>query len=87
MAFYQHQLRAHDEEAVPVTLPKLAWLDKAPLHDDARAETRAIKAGADAWRLIGRVGSFQNWMVIGRALARIFLEKFRRQLTRRKAIL
>jgi hypothetical protein len=63
-----------DEQPHPVTLPKIPWLDKAPL-DDAEeiaerfATQRVIKTGRDAWLEIGKAGSFENWKSISAALA------------------
>ena len=60
----------------PVTLPRVAWLDKAT-NDDAVerkeaarkfAEARIIKAGAEAWMAINRAESFSGWLAIGQAL-------------------
>ncbi len=60
--------------SAPVTLPKLAWLDK-PMPDDTQemaariAERRIIRNGLDAWQTIGKAESFDNWCRIGAALA------------------
>jgi len=72
------QLRAVDlgEEIFerPITLPVF----KVARHDEAAerreiaerfAQQRVIRAGLDAWRLIGRAESFDSWKAIGAALA------------------
>jgi len=69
----------HDEEKLqaPVTLPKLAWLNQAPLdNDDAEikeaaarfAEQRIIRQGIEAWGAIAKAESFEGWKAIGKAL-------------------
>jgi hypothetical protein len=59
----------------PVTLPELPCL-KTPVDDEearranaARfAELRTIRAGVECWQEIGRTGSFESWVKIGKAL-------------------
>jgi hypothetical protein len=58
----------------PVTLPafNLADIDiEAEAREAAErvAEQRTIRAGRDAWHLIGKAQSFENWKLIGAALA------------------
>jgi hypothetical protein len=60
----------------PVTLPRVAWLDKATNNDEVErreaarkfAEARLIKAGAEAWALAQKGASYENWLAVGRAL-------------------
>jgi hypothetical protein len=64
-----------ERELVPVTLPKLAWLNGTVQHQDIEdgatrfAEYRTIRAGRDAWEEINRAESFESWKAIGKALA------------------
>jgi hypothetical protein len=66
--------RIEEQEAVPVTLPKLAFLDqRRPLEDASETaaklvELRIVRAGVDAWAAIARSGTFAAWAAIGRAL-------------------
>jgi hypothetical protein len=60
--------------AKPVTLPKfkLADIDVVAEAREAAAivaERRVIRTGLDAWRLIHKAESFENWKLIGAALA------------------
>jgi len=69
-------VRIEDRVAPPVTLPPLPWLETARHQDHELAkelkaqlaEHRIIRAGVDAWRLIGKADSFENWKAIGAAL-------------------
>jgi hypothetical protein len=58
---------------VPVTLPKLSWLDaQQPAIDDTAIrfmEHRTIRRGLEAWNAIDKAESFAAWKAIGAALA------------------
>ena len=64
-----------ERELVPVSLPKLVWLETVAQGGDAKeaatrfAEYRAIRAGREAWQAINRAESFEGWRAIGAALA------------------
>jgi hypothetical protein len=64
-----------ERKLVPVTLPKLAWLnDTAQQQDIAERATRfveyrTVKAGRDAWNAIGKAETFEAWKLIGAALS------------------
>jgi hypothetical protein len=60
----------------PVTLPKVAWLER-PAPDDAAerkevaaklAEQRVVRQGQEALETVGRAASFSSWLCIGKAL-------------------
>lgn len=63
-------------ERAPVTLPAVSLppdddkeIEREVAEAAARvAQTRIIKAGLDAWRLTQKSASFENWMIIGKAL-------------------
>ena len=63
-----------DDLAKPVTLPQYRLPD-VDVEAEAReaaaivAERRTIRAGRDAWHLVGKAESFENWKLIGAALA------------------
>ena len=62
-----------ERQAVAVTLPKLAWLNQAPLENTSEiaakfAEARIIKAGIESWQAITKAELFEGWKKIGRAL-------------------
>jgi hypothetical protein len=63
-----------ERERVPVSLPKMIWLEAAAEGDAKEAATRfaeyrAIRAGREAWQAINRAESFDGWRTIGAALA------------------
>jgi hypothetical protein len=63
-----------EQPRAPVTLPRLGWLDKAPVEDKKEiaarfAEQRTIRAGIEAWQAITKAESFSGWKNIGAALA------------------
>ncbi len=62
----------------PVALPRLAFLNGAPLDDGKELaielatrfnEARVVKAGADAWATVGKGQDFETWRRIGAALS------------------
>jgi len=58
----------------PVTLPKFAFIEADVKAEVREAQTRllerkAIRAGLDAWRSIGKAECFESWKVIGAALS------------------
>jgi hypothetical protein len=64
--------RIEEQEAVPVTLPKLSF-QRPPLEDASETaaklvELRIVRAGVDAWAAIARSGTFAAWAAIGKAL-------------------
>jgi hypothetical protein len=71
------QLNSYGEEAPlarPITLAILRLPDIDTEAEAAEAaarvaERKTIRAGLDAWRAIGKAESFENWKLIGAALA------------------
>ena len=64
--------------AVPVALPRLAFLNSTPLDDGKELavelatqfnEKRIIRRGVDAWAVVKKAESFEGWKAIGAALA------------------
>ena len=59
---------------MPVTLPTFAFAESDAEAEACEAaarvaERKAIRAGLDAWRAIGKAESFESWKIIGAALS------------------
>src|SRR5262249_31770376 len=65
----------HERPLVPVTLPRLAFMDGDAGEDDARdaaariVTERAIRAGLDAWETMHVADGLDKWRAVGAALS------------------
>jgi hypothetical protein len=63
-----------EEQPKPVTLPRVAWIDKAPIEStkDVAArfcEKRILRAGIESWAAIARAETYEGWCKVAAALA------------------